>query len=183
MIDAPTRSYVVPLDTLYALLKMLFALGVWMSAGRKPALRLTAGLLLAFGLTDLAAYAFPWDPCDPVGTPGNLVHGVLAGALPLLLMLLAIGIGGAADGRWFRIYSCGTVLAMILLGTLPLLGGFQTEGNEPPWWFGAVERVNGYGLMLWMLLLAIVLLRRRPGGSVSQGGRVSGVPGRPPDHP
>lgn len=180
-IDAPTRSYVVPLDTLYSLLKIVFALGVWMSAGRQRALRLAAGLLLAFGATDLVAAAFPWDPSDAVGTTGNLLHGVLAGGLPVLLMFLAIGVGAAADGRWFRIYSYGTVVAMILLGTLPMLGGFQMEGNQPPWWFGAVERINGYGFMVWMIVLAIVLLPRRSGGSASRRGRVSGTPGAAPD--
>lgn len=180
-VEAPTRSYVVPLDTLYALLKMVFALGIWMSAGQRRSLQFTAGLLLAFGLTDLVANAFPWDPSDPVGTTGNLIHGVLAGGLPVLLMFLAIGFGAAADGRWFRLYSYGTVLAMILLGTLPMLGGFQIERFQPPWWFGAVERVNGYGLMLWMMLLAIVLLRRRPVSSAVQSGLGPAEPGAAPD--
>jgi len=166
--DAPTRAFVVPLDYLYALLKIAFAGGVWLSAGRHRALRMTAVLLLAFGLTDLAAYSFPWNPAEAVGTLGNLIHGLLAGGLPVLLMLLAIGIGAAADGRWFRFYSYGTLLVMILLGALPLLGGFQIAGNQPPWWFGAVERVNGYGYMLWMMVLALVLLRRQPGESVPE---------------
>jgi len=182
-VDAPTKSYVVALDTLYALLKIAFSLGVWISAGRHRALRLTAGLLLAFGLTDLAAIFFPWNPADPVGTTGNLIHGLLAGGLPVLLMLLAIGIGAAANGRWFRFYSYGTLLLMILLGALPLVGGFQIAGTQPPWWFGAVERINGYGYMLWMMVLATVLLHSRPGNSASQGRHGPADPGATPDRP
>lgn len=162
-IDAPTRPFVVLLDILYALFKITFALGVWASAGQLRALRITAALLLAFGLIDLIANFFPWNPAESVGTFANLIHGILTGALPIPLIVLAIGIGANADGRWFRFYSYGTLLVMILMGVSPLLGGFHIADNQPPEWFGAVERVNGYGFMLWMMALAIILLRHRTG--------------------
>ena len=44
-IDAPSRPLVVPLFLTYSVLVIAFGLGVWGSAGRKRALRVTAGLL------------------------------------------------------------------------------------------------------------------------------------------
>jgi hypothetical protein len=157
--DAPTRSFVVPLDNLYAVLKIVFAVGVWVSAGQKRALRITAGLLFAFGLTDLAAYLFPWKPDEALWTFGNVMHGLLAGGLTVLLILMTIGFGANADGKGFRFYSYGTLLILIVVGALPLLAGVQLAGGQPPEWFGAGERINGYGYMLWMIGLAFVLMR------------------------
>ncbi|HSB91382.1 MAG TPA: DUF998 domain-containing protein [Anaerolineales bacterium] len=174
-VDAPTRAFVVPLDCLYALLKIAFALGIWISSGHHRAMRITAGLMFAFGLTDLAANFFPWNPDEPpLGTFINLMHSVLAGGLPVVLFFLTIGFGAAANGKWFRIYSYGTLLVLAVLGALPLLGGFQISADQPPEWFGASERINAYGFMLWMTLLALVLLRSQRGRTEQQpqtGGR------------
>jgi len=45
-INAPTRPLVVPLFITYCLLVYAFGVGVWRSAGRERALRLTGGLLV-----------------------------------------------------------------------------------------------------------------------------------------
>jgi hypothetical protein len=33
--------------------------------------------------------------------------------------------------------------------------------NKPTPWMGVIERVNIYGIMLWVIVLAFCLLRRR----------------------
>lgn len=165
-VDAPTGAFVIPLDSLYALLKIAFALGIWLSFGHRRPMRITAGLMFAFGLTDLVANLFPWNPDEPpLGTFVNLMHSILAGGLPVLLFFLTIGFGASANGRWFRVYSYGTLLALAVLGALPILGGFQLSTDQPPEWAGAAERVNAYGFMLWMMLLSIILLRSQRGGT------------------
>jgi hypothetical protein len=158
-VGAPTRLFVVPLFNLYLVLKIAFAVGVWISAGQKRAVRITAALLFASGLTDLAACFFPWNPAENLGTFGNMMHGILAGGLTVILILLTILFGAGADGRRFRLFSYALLVIMIVMGALPLLGGFGLPTDEIPEWFGAGERINGYGYMLWMLVLAIVLLR------------------------
>jgi len=37
--------------------------------------------------------------------------------------------------------------------------------TAPPQWFGLIERIDIYGSMLWVVLLAIVLLRTRAADS------------------
>jgi hypothetical protein len=161
-IGSPTRPFAVPLLGFYLGLKIAFAWGIWISAGQKRALHITAGLLFAFGLTDFVSFFFPWHPAEPVGMYINVMHGILAGGITVLLILLTIGFGASAGGKWFRIYSYGTLLVMIVMGALPLLGGFQIAADQIPEWFGAGERINAYGFMLWLVVLAIVLLRIQP---------------------
>jgi hypothetical protein len=54
---------------------------------------------------------------------------------------------------------------MIVSGGVMALLDPHVEGNLPPPWFGLTERINGYGLMLWMILLAFILLRIKPESS------------------
>jgi hypothetical protein len=158
-LNSPIRSLVIPLIYLYVVLKIAFAVGIWMTAGQKRSLQITAGSLLAWGVIDLAGYFFPWDPNQGLYTLTNIIHGILAGGLALILMLLAIIFGANANGRWFRYYSYGTLLVFLLAGgVMGLLGNPRMEGNLIPWWFGLAERINTYGFMIWMLALAVILL-------------------------
>ena len=70
--------------------------------------------------------------------------------------------------------SLGTLLVMIGSGgVMALLGSPRIEGNLPPQWFGVKERIDAYGFILWMIVLAIVLLQtqeeRLRGGSSNAG--------------
>jgi hypothetical protein len=162
-LDSPVRSLVIPLVYIYVVLKITFAVGVWKTAGQKRSLQITAGSLFAWGLIDLATYFFPWDPNQDLFTLTNIIHGILAGGLALILMLLTITFGASADGKWFRYYSYGTLLVFLLAGgMMGLLGNPGMEGNQIPWWFGLAERINSYGFMLWMLTLAVILLLVKP---------------------
>jgi hypothetical protein len=49
-IGAPTRLLLVPLMITYSVLMIAFDWGVWVSAGRKRALRVVAGLLVGLGV-------------------------------------------------------------------------------------------------------------------------------------
>jgi len=162
-LDSPTRSFLIPLVYLYMVLKIAFAVGIRMTAGQKRSLRIIAGLLLTSGIVDLVANFFPWDPSEDLLTLGNIIHGILEGGLIGLLFLLTIAFGAGADGKWFRYYSYGTLLAIIVASSvMGLFGDIRMEGNLPPPWFGLAERINAYGLMLWMLTLAVSLLRVKP---------------------
>jgi hypothetical protein len=156
--DSPTRSFLIPLDILYTVLKMVFAVGIWKIAGQKRSLQIAAIALFAWGLIDLVANFFPWYPNQDLFTLTNIIHGILAGGLALILMLLTIIFGANTNGKWFRYYSYGTLLVFLLAGgVMGLLGNPGMEGNQIPWWFGLAERINTYGFMLWILAFAILL--------------------------
>jgi hypothetical protein len=64
-----------------------------------------------------------------------------------------------AFGKWFRLYSIGTILLLILGGTLAGFDGSRTAAGLPPPWMGVTERINIYATMLWIMVLAVALLR------------------------
>jgi hypothetical protein len=122
--------------------------------------------LFAWGIGDLVAYFFPWKPNESLLTLNNVMHSILSGGLPVLSFLLIIVFGANVDGKWFRFYSYGTLLASFVAGgVMALFGDLQMDGGAIPQWFGLTERINTYGYMLWMLAFAAILLHLKPANS------------------
>lgn len=157
-LDAPSRPLVVPLSLTYTVLMIAFGLGVWGSADRNRALRVVAGLLVAYGVLGLAA---PFAPMHLRGEETSLtdtMHIILT-IVTVLLMLTAIGFGASAFGKRFRLYSIATILILLVFGALAGLDGPRIAANLPTPWVGVTERVNIGVFLLWVVALAIVLLR------------------------
>jgi hypothetical protein len=156
-IGAPTRPLLVPILLAYALLEIAFGLGVWGAAGQKRALRIAGVLLIGLGVIDLVA---PFSPMHLRGTESTLtdtMHVILT-VVTVLLILLIIGFGAVADGKRFRLYSIATILILLVCGAWAFLDAPRIAANLPTPWVGVRERINIYGYMLWMAVLAIVLL-------------------------
>jgi len=157
-IGAPTRALLVPLLVIYAVLEIAFGLGVWGAAGRKRASRITGVLLIGLGIVDLVALFFPMHLRGAEGTLTDTMHIILT-SVTVLLILLTIGFGATADDKWFRLYSFVTLLILIVSGAWAFLDAPRIAANLPTPWVGVRERINIYGYMLWMAVLAIVLLQ------------------------
>jgi hypothetical protein len=168
-IGAPTRPFLIPLLFLYTVLEIAFGLGVWGSAGRKRALHITGVLLIGLGIVDLTAPLFPMHLRGAGGTLTDAMHVILT-MVTVLFILLIIGFGSAADGKWFRFYSFATLLILIVTGAWAFMDAPRIAANLPTPLVGVRERINIYGYMLWMAVLAIVLLRaEKPHRSVAGG--------------
>jgi len=61
-IGAPSRPLVVPLFIIYDVLFLAFGWGVWRLSVQKRALRVTAGLLVGYGVISFVAVFFPMHP-------------------------------------------------------------------------------------------------------------------------
>ncbi len=164
-IGAPTRPLVVPLYVAHDVLMIAFGLGVW-GYSRKRAQRFVGGLLVGYSVVGFVGLLFPIHQRGVEATFTDTMHSVLAG-VTVLLILLAMGFGAIAYGKRFRLYSIGTLLTLLVLGaTLGFMGGTQIAAQgviAPPQWFGLIERINIYGFMSWVVVLAIVLLRAEKG--------------------
>jgi hypothetical protein len=168
-IGAPTRPFLMPLLNLYSLLTLVFAVGVWLAAGPKRGLRTAAGLLFALGIingvlglinlvTPLGAMHTREELSQTGGSLTDTLHLMYAGVIVLSGPLM-IGFGVSAFGRRWRLYSILTILVLVVFGAWTALDAPRVAANLPTPWMGLRERINAYGYMLWLALLAVALWR------------------------
>ncbi len=158
-IGAPTRPLVLLRGLGYSVLVIAFGLGVWGSAGGKRPLRVAGGLLVGIAVVDLVApFVAPMHLRGAERTLTDTTHIVLA-SVDVLFILLIIGIGASAFGKRFRLYSIGTILVVVVFGTLAGVDGPRIAANLPTPWVGVTERISVFSYMLWLVVLAIGLLR------------------------
>lgn len=156
-IGAPTRPLWLAMSFLFNPLVVAFGIGVWRSAGDKRSLRITGILLMIWAVIGFIWLPFPMNIRGAERTFTDTMHIVMT-AVTVPLMMVFIGFGSGASGRWFRIYSILTILAMLVFGVLTSLLARGIDTGPTPW-MGALERVSVYAPMVWMLVLAVVLLR------------------------
>lgn len=160
-IGAPTRPLVVTLGIIYDVLLIAFGLCVWVLAGgQRRALRLIGGLLVGIGAIGLV-----WAPLFPMHLRGaemtftDTMHWAISGVV-VLLILVMIALGVIAYRKWFRVYSIGTLVTLLVVGMWSIfVGGGQIAAQQPTPFFGVMERITVYGYLAWAAVLAIVLLR------------------------
>jgi hypothetical protein len=180
-LDAPSRPLVATAFLVYGVLMIAFGVGVWLSAGRQRSLRLLGGLLIAYALVGLPGPLFfsMHTMVRGGGAQGmassDVLHIILTAAL-VLLILVSIGVGATAFGAPFRLYSIGTLLVVLVFGALAGVQGGQMAVNLPTPWLGVEERLNIFGYMLWVVALAIGLLRAQGASARRQVGNSSMTP-------
>jgi hypothetical protein len=159
-IGAPTRSFVVPLLSASTVLVLAFGIGILRTVHGKRALRISGILLVIFGAIGVMNLFFPMNLRGDEQAFTGTMHIIFTG-VNILLMLLFIGFGAASRGKGFRIYSIGTILAILIFGALVGVQAPQVDAGLPTPWLGVIERVSYYSPYLWMLVLSIVVLRSR----------------------
>ena len=161
-IDTPTRSLWMILCIFYTLLMIAFGFGIWLSANDSKKLRFVGAVIIF----DAIFGAF-WPPMHQreVIAAGN---GTLTDTLHLswtyvhiFLMLLMIIFAAASFGNKFRIYSRATIMVFIVFGILTTRGSMGIETGEPTPYVGIWERVNIAAYMIWIIVFAIALLKRK----------------------
>lgn len=125
-------------------------------------LHVLGGLVIVSGIIGLG-----WPPMHQRavlaaggGTLTDTLHLVWA-AVTSLFFILEIGFGAAALGKRFRIYSIVTMAMLVVFGALVGVGAPNVGKNLPTPWIGVWERINIGVFMLWIIVLAIALLRVR----------------------
>ena len=169
-VGAPTRGSVEPLLIAYDFLIIAFGVGVWRSAGRKRAMRLVGGLLAGIGVLGLVA--IPFTPMHLRGTgslSSDAPHIAVTGVI-VLFILSAVGVGAFLFGRGFRLYSLATLATLLVFGTWTSFEAARLVADQSTPWLGVSERIHIGAYLLWVLVLAVMLLRSR-------------VPAQPPGDP
>jgi Protein of unknown function (DUF998) len=160
-VDAPTRPLILLLSPIYTALIIAFGLGVWWSAGQKRVLRFIGVLLVIYALVSLVwPQFFPIHLYTAEATSSDTMHIVLT-VVTVLSWLLMLGFAAISFGKRFRLYSIGTLLTVLLFGALSGFIAWTTRSavTQSAPWFGIIERIILYSFMLWVIVLAITLLR------------------------
>jgi hypothetical protein len=157
-IGAPTRPFLVPVLIIYSLLEIAFGWAVRNARGQKRGLRIAGILLIGLGLLDMVAPFFPMHLRGTGETMTDTLHKALT-AVTVLLILSIIWFGSNGDGKGFRVYSIATIAVLVLFGALAGSDAGRIAANLPTPWVGVWERINIYGYMLWMAILAVMLIR------------------------
>lgn len=163
-IGAPTRPLWVPLGIVYSLLITLFGWGVWQSALQNRPLRIAGILLFAYGIIGQGWTFAPMHQREVLAAGGetltDTMHLLVLSSLSALFMMVSIGFAAAAFGKGFRLYSIATILILIVFGALTGLDAPNVEANLPTPWLGVIERIMIGVFLLWVVVLAVMLLRR-----------------------
>jgi hypothetical protein len=169
-IGAPTRSLWVLPGAFYTVLVTAYGWGVWKSAGPVRALRIAGGLIVAYGALGLVWPFAPMHLREVLaaggGTLSDTMHIVL-GSVTVLLMLLAIGFASTALGKRFRLYSIASLAILATFGALTFLDAPGVAANLPTPWLGVWERINVGVFLLWVVVLAVTLLRVKDAADVT----------------
>jgi hypothetical protein len=161
-IGAPTRPLWVPLGIVYTLLVTAFGWGIWTSARGNRSLRAAGAVLVVYGLLGLG-----WAPMHlrevlaaGGGTLSDTLH-IVWSFVTVSLMMLTMGFGAAALGKRFRLYSITTIVTLLALGVRTGVDGPRIQANLPTPWVGVWERIMIGVFLLWVVVLAVTLLRRK----------------------
>ena len=160
-IEAPTRSLWVGFAGVYSLLVAAFGWGIWMSAGEKRSIR-----VVGMGILISAVVGLFWPPMhqrEVLAAGGGSLTDTLHIAFAfftVLMMLLAMLFGAASFGNRFRVYSIVSVLMMLVTGMLTGIAAPRMEADLPTPWMGVWERISIAAYMLWVIVLAVLLLKR-----------------------
>lgn len=160
-IGAPTRTLWILLAMWYPVLLALFGWGVLKAAQGSRLLRVMGILIMAYSILNIY-----WPPMHlretlaaGGGTLSDTLHIVWA-MMTLAFNMATMGLGAAALGKGFRLYTIGTFVVFIVFGILIGTEAPNMNINGPTPFIGIYERINMAAFMIWIAVLAVVLLRR-----------------------
>jgi hypothetical protein len=160
-IDAPTRTLWVSLIIPYSFLLIAFGIGVWQFIPLNRWLRITGVLFIADAI--IGSFWPPMHRREVLAAGGGSLTDTLHIVFTMItvpLMILAIVFGAAALGKRFRIYSIATLIVLVIAGIFTGIDGPKISNGLPTPWVGVWERVNIGVYMVWVMVLAIVLLKK-----------------------
>lgn len=158
-VGSPGRDVLVPFTWLYTVLFTAFGMGVWNSVRGNRALRISGGLLTAYGLWNIMGALYPLTLGDDASVP---MH-ILATNIQLALMIAAMCFVAAGFHGRMRAYSIISLVVSAVMG----IGAFMAAPG-PNLVLGISERISIGAFLLWVAVLAVALWKRPAPDRTSQ---------------
>ncbi|WP_320537638.1 DUF998 domain-containing protein [Pseudarthrobacter sp. IC2-21] len=159
-VGSPGRDAIVPLLWIYTLLFIAFGVGVWSSTHGNRALRTGGGLLIGYGLWNIAGGFFPLRLGDETSVP---LH-ILATNVQLALMVAAMCFVAAGFHGRMRWYS---IISLVLSAVMGMIAFMAAPG--PNLVLGIGERISIGAFLLWVAVLAVALWKRTLSRQAAEG--------------
>ena len=158
-IGAPTRPITAAVGLAFEALVLAFAVGVWLAAEGRG-VKIASVILGVFAVNAIVWGFFPMQQRGSQMAATDVAH--IAGAIvQVLTIVLFIAFGSGADGRWFRVFSIVLIVAILGAGALAGTQAGKIAAGGPTQWLGLIERISFYGPSVWILVLALELLRQQ----------------------
>jgi protein-S-isoprenylcysteine O-methyltransferase Ste14/hypothetical membrane protein len=157
-IGAPTQTFWNIMVIIINTLLIAFGMSVRGAGNKKRKLQITGTLLTTWGVIGYIWLLFPMNMRGAIGSASDTGHLVMS-AVTVLLIIFFIGLGSTTEGNLFRYYSILTILAILTFGTLVGMQATRVAMQLPTPWMGIMERMSVYPTMLWVLVLAVILLK------------------------
>jgi hypothetical protein len=160
-IGAPTRPLWIVLMLGYTVLVLCFGWGIWKSGATSLPLRISGMLMIIYVI--IGAFWPPMHQREVLAAGGATMTDTLHIVFTLVtvpLMLMVIGFAAAAFGIWFRLYSILTIIVQLVFGALTAMAAPAMQADLPTPLMGVWERISIGAYMLWVVVLAIILLRQ-----------------------
>jgi hypothetical protein len=154
-VGSPGHDTIVPLLWIYTLLFIAFGVGVWSSTHGNRALRTGGGLLIGYGLWNIAGSFFPLTLGDDASIPMHIV----ATNVQLALMVAAMCFVAAGFHGRMRWYS---IISLLLSAVMGMIAFMAAPG--PNLVLGIGERISIGAFLLWVAVLAVALWKRPAAG-------------------
>ena len=156
-VGAPSRPLFVALMLIYNVLLIAFTAGIWRAAhGRRTMYYLAAAFVGNVVAGTFGLLLFNMDQRGAEDTFRGSLHGP-ATLVESIFIMASMAFAAATFGKTFRIYSIATIAVLIVFGIWTSLSVPAVAEGEPTPWMGIIERVNVYGYLLWVAVLAVVL--------------------------
>ncbi len=156
---SPVRQPFLPLVIAHGLLLVVFSFGIWMSAGKNRAIQVMTLMLIADAVVGILTPTFFPPPMRGAvsAESAGVIHFALTG-VNVMFFILAMAFAVATYRKWFRYYSIATLVVLLVFGIVAGSSFSTVAANEPTPWAGIFERVNIYGYLLWLGVLATFIM-------------------------
>ena len=157
-IDSPTRLLWVLIVLLYPLLFVSLGWGILKLANKNFPLRIMGSLIIVYSFFNMY-----WPPMHMRGNEATFTDTlhIVWSFITVLLMMIIMGFGAASFGKQFRIFTIVSMLVLVLFGALTSTEAPNIATNGPTPMIGIWERINIGVFMVWVIVLAIELLKQQ----------------------
>jgi hypothetical membrane protein len=159
---SPVRPLMLTVMIVHGLPLLAFAIVLWRRADRNS-LRWVGALLIAAWVVGLPNHSL-WAMSSRWMETGfnDTMHQLGSMVWVLIVSVVMVLVAVAYRGR-FRLYSIGTFLVFMGFGAASGVAIQGIEQNSTPW-TGGFERISAYPYFVWLVLFAVLVVRRSLNG-------------------